>query len=262
MNKIELRDINFSKIKKLNSQGSNAILYTDGSVCYKFFNQMTKKEQNMMEKKLSSLSLVNFDEVIKPIDCIMDDGILKGYTMEYFNNSKSLANLLSNRYLNSKEFFNHIYKSSLMLRKLHEKNFICHDLSFENILINQNENIKFCDIDSSAYDGYSSLDVSLLLKRFLIDYRNSKLFTLEDVDKLSLIISFFYAMFLKEIQCVNKDDYNFLASKLNTLENLRDLANMLLDKNYPLNKLPYLDELIDLKDDYILDKTILIKRYI
>jgi hypothetical protein len=37
---------------------------------------------------------------------------------------------------------------------------------------------------------------------------------------------------------------------------------MLVDKNCPLYELPYIDELIDLKDDYVLDKTILIKRYI
>lgn len=262
MNKIELKDINFDKITKLTSQGSNAILYTDGNLCYKFFYDMSKKEKYIMENKLRKLSTIQSSDIIKPIDCIMEDGILKGYTMEYFDNSKSFANLVSNRYIDSKDFFNHVYKSSQILRHLHKNDFICHDLSFENILINQDGDIKFCDIDSCTYDKYSSLDVSLLLKRFIIDYRNSKLYSLEDVDKLSLIVSFLYALFLKEIQCVNKDDYNFLASKLNTLENMRKLASMLVDKNCPLYELPYLDELIDLKDDYVLDKTILIKRYI
>lgn len=38
MKKIESQNIDFTKLEKLPHQGRNSSLYTDGSFCYKIFN--------------------------------------------------------------------------------------------------------------------------------------------------------------------------------------------------------------------------------
>lgn len=49
--------------------------------------------------------------------------------------------------------------------------------------------------------------------------------------------------------------YDF--EKIETLENLKKWFFMLINKNVKIIDLPYLDEIINLQDDYIIDKKII-----
>ena len=68
------------------------------------------------------------------------------------------------------------------------------------------------------------------------------------------MISFCYLIYAVEIKHLTKRQYHKLSDKILTLENARMYANMLVDRNNPIGKIPYLDELIDQNDDYIYDR--------
>ena len=77
---------------------------------------------------------------------------------------------------------------------------------------------------------------------------------MEDVDKVSMILSFYLTLYGEVLQRITKRQYHILSDNIRTLENLREIANILVDKKIPIRDIPYLDEVIDLTDDYIIDR--------
>lgn len=112
----------------------------------------------------------------------------------------------------------------------------------------------FSDIDSCCYKNYNSPFTSYLLMNFINNYRKESINISENLDRISMIISMFYLIYQKEIQKISQKEYNFLSNFLNTLENSKIYINTLLNKNEPIPTIPYLDELIDDYDDYIIDR--------
>lgn len=251
---IKAQDIDFSSLRKLKNQGSQSTIYTDGIMCYKILDGLYPEEKKELYKKFLAMDGIRINGVLLPEDLIMEDGSLKGYTMDYFADSTSLSDKFFCRYFNCRELFDYVDKASRILRDIHKKEIFCQDLSFENILVNDHGEVMFCDMDGCTYKDYNSPFLSLLLKEFLIDYRKSTVPTVEDVDKLSMILSFFAIMYGNVIQKISKKQYHTLSDRIKTLENLRDTANMLVDKHCPISELPYLDEVIDRNDNYDIDR--------
>ena len=123
-----------------------------------------------------------------------------------------------------------------------------------DILVDDKGNTMFCDIDGCAYKEHHSPFVSVLFKEFLVDFRKSKIYVDEDIDKVSMILSFYLTMYGNVLQRITKKQYHTLSDNIQTLENLRNTANMLVDKNCPIQNIPYLDEVIELNDDYEIDR--------
>ena len=69
-----------------------------------------------------------------------------------------------------------------------------------------------------------------------------------------MMISFYYLLYLEEIQKLTKKQYHKLSDKIITLENMREYANRLVDRSNPIGEIPYLDELIDITDDCVFDR--------
>ncbi len=255
MEKIELKDLNLALLTKMKSQGTKSIIYEYGNICLKLFNDLTSEEQYAMYKKLLEMEELNINGVLFPKALIMDNNQLKGYIMDNFKDSLSLYDYFtSERFVNCKDIFSAVKKSSLILRDIHSKGIICEDLSFDNILIDKKGNIKYCDIDSWYYKGYMAPYISLLLKSFLIDYRkiNNNLIS-KNMDRLSLMLAFFYLMYLKELPALTKKDYRLL-SLIKTLRNMQEYGDILINKKNTIPNIPYLDSLIDDKDDYVIDR--------
>lgn len=61
-------------------------------------------------------------------------------------------------------------------------------------------------------------------------------------------------MYGEVLQRITKKQYHTLSDNIQTLENLRDIANILVDKSCPIKDIPYMDEVIDLNDDYEIDR--------
>lgn len=198
---------------------------------------------------------LDLDDVLFPKKLILENDRLVGYTMQYFKNSINVFDYLTkNRFINCKDIFSVVKQSSLILRKIHENNIIYQDLSFDNMLIDKDGNIKYSDIDGCAYEEYKSPFISILLKKFLFDYKkNSYCNVSKNTDRISLILSFYLVTYLKELQNISKKKYASLSDNIITLQNAFSYANILLKcDNLPL--MPYIDELIDENDNYIIDR--------
>ena len=254
MEEIKFKEINFSTLRKLQSQGTKSTIYTDGVICYKFLDGLYFDEKRDLYKKFLDMDGIKINNVLLPQNLIIEDSQLKGYTMPYFENSISLSDKFLKRYFNCNELLVCVEKASKILRNIHNNGIICQDLSFENILVDGDDNVVFCDIDGCTYGKHTSPFISKLLNDFLTNYRHSKLVINEDLDKLSMILSFYLTMYGELLQRITKRQYHTLSNNIQTLENLRDITNMLVDKSSIIKDIPYLDEVIDLTDNYEIDR--------
>lgn len=256
MDKIKLSDIDLSTMKIIGKKGTTSTLYEDGDLCIKILDKLFEEEKEIIYRKFLEMDGLYIDNVLFPISLIIDNDKLVGYTMENFKDSKTLLEYLgTTRYINCKEIFDKVKKISLILRQIHNNGIIYQDLSFENILIDKSGNIKYCDLDSCTYKNNRSEFISRLLNSFLIDYRKQKqIYVSENLDRISMMLAFFQIVYVKELQKISRRKYHSLSDNIKTLDNAKEFANILLDRNNPISDIPYIDELIDNNDDYIIDR--------
>ena len=88
----------------------------------------------------------------------------------------------------------------------------------------------------------------------MVYYCHLSLYQSQNVDKITCILQFYYLLFNEFVQNISKEKYNFLFEKLKSLQNMNKLFVDFQNKNAYLTDIPYLDELLDLNDDYFLDK--------
>lgn len=257
MDKIKLTDIDLSKLEFSKNQGTKSTIYIQDNLCIKILDKLYPEEKKLLLKKVSEMDDISIENVLLPKSIIIENGKLKGYIMDNFKNSISLNDYFRTyRYVNCKELFNAIKKASIILKKIHKTDIICQDISFDNILIDKYGNIKYCDIvDSCTYKNYNSPFRSLLLNEFITNYRKEKYYIpSQNMDRVSFMLSFYYLIYLKELQKLSKKQYHSLSDNINTLEITRKYANILVDKKSKIPEIPYMDELIDNKDEYIIDR--------
>lgn len=254
MDKIKLSDINLDELEKCKVQGTKSIMYYDDEHCIKILDKLYPDEKETLYKKLLEMDGIILDDVLMPKDLIIHNGQLAGYTMDNFKNSVNILDYLTaTRFIDCKDIFKIVKEASLSLKRIHKSGIICQDLTFDNILIDANGNIKYSDIDGCAFNDYSSPFMSVLLKRFL-NYRKDDLcYVSKNTDRVSFMLSFYLVMYLKELQKLSKKEYHSLSDNISTLENCREYANMLLGFR-TLPEVPYLDELISDDDSYIIDR--------
>ena len=253
MEQIKLKDINLNSLKKLEQQGTKSTVYRNGTSCIKMLDGFYEEEKDALFKKFLDMEGLEIDNVLLPKELIVSNGKLEGYTMDYFP-SVSLNSKFEVRHVDTKVLFDYVYKASKILREIHRNGIICQDLSFENILVDDNGNVKFCDLDGCSYKDNVSPFVSLIMKRYFIDYRKEQLLLCTNLDRVGMMLSFFFIVYAKELQKLNRKSYSKLAEKSNTLEEMRKYANLLLDRSNPVPVIPYLDELIWLDDDLVYDR--------
>lgn len=255
MDKIRLNDIDLSSLKKSKIQGTKSTVYENGDECIKILDGLYPDEKLLLYKKLLDMDGITIDGVLMPVSLVMQNDTLCGYVMKNFKNSINLNDCFNNtRYINCADMLRAIKKASLILKDIHSKGIICQDLSFDNILVDHDSNVMICDIDGCQYKEHNSPFVSLLLKRFINDYRKEKIYLSENTDRISMMISMFYLMYLKEVQKLTKKEYHTLSDNIKTLENARKYANILINRNSKIFNIPYLDELIDENDDFVIDR--------
>lgn len=254
MDKINIKDINLSSLERLSQQGTKSTIYRDGNRCIKILDRFLDEEKEDLFKKFLEMDGISIDGVLFPKELIVNGDKLEGYTMDYFNSSIPLSDRFMVRHVDCKLLFDYVYKASKILRELHKNDIICQDLSFENILVDINGNVKFCDLDGCSYKGSLSPFISILMKRFFINYRKEQMVLNPNLDRISMLLSFFFIVYAKEIQKLSKKQYHKLSDEISTLDNLRGCANMLVDRSNHIGEIPYLDEMINLDDDTVYDR--------
>ena len=267
---IDYNDIDFKSLNKFNRQGNSSDLYENNGKLIKIFRSYSNREILKLYKKLEDMDNIKIDGIIKPDAFIVRNYMhygeekhdIKGYTMYKFSNSESVNEHFAYlRSYNCSDLFKVLKKASLILQNIHNNDIICQDISFFNILVDKDDydNVKVCDLDACSFKKYSSPTVSyelsyyynyILDERFVPSTKNS--------DKLSMILSLLYLLFSKDIDLITENKYESISSKIDTLNNLKDYFISLKNGKFNLHydELPYLHELIDDSDDYVIENRI------
>lgn len=255
MEKINFKDIDFSTFQKCSNQGKTSTVYIKDDIAIKILDKFSLEERIKLHRKLLDMEGITIDQVLLPKDIILKNHKLYGYTMDYFQDSVPLMDYFTtNRYVNCKDIFKTLKKVSLILRDIHQNDIICKDLSFDNILINSEEEIKYCDMDSCLYKGHEGDFISYVLASFMMDYRKEKIKISKNTDCLSLVLSSYLLLYLEELQMLSKRQYYHLLKHIVTLQNMDEYAKRLIDRTKTIPEIPYLDEFIDDLDDYLIDR--------
>lgn len=258
MEKIELQDIDVGSLRKLRVVGGNSDIYVKGDICFKFFKNLFPNEKDLLYRKFLEMDGIKIDSVVMPIDLIVKDGQLEGYTMRWINNALPLSIYFDTRFVDCKQLFAIVGKASQILREIHANGIICQDLSFDNILVSREGNVSYCDMDGCCYGIYSGPMISYFLKRLMVDYRREKIYIDENLDRVSMLLAFYHLLYDKEVQKLSRGQYNFLANHIVTLDRARVYVDEVVNKKGRIPEVPYLDELIVSSDDYVIDRN---KRY-
>lgn len=254
MDKIRFQDINFSSLQRLSQHGSTATLYKYGNICVKILDKIREEDKEKLHRKFLDMGGIEIENVLLPKGLILQDGKLQGYVMDYFADSNCLTDQFMVQYVDSKKLFACITKASKILRSIHEASIIYQDLSFENILVDKRGNIAFCDIDGCSYEEHTSPFVSMLMRNYFINYRGENIILSKNLDRVSMLLAFYYLVYEEEIQNLSRRQYNKLSRKISTLEILKQYFNMLINISRPIDEVPYLDDVIDSSDDYVFDR--------
>lgn len=253
--RIHFNDINLENLQYYTSQGKNSVLYRYESECIKILTGSDAHEKASVLRKFLEMEGISTDAIISPNRLIVgENGELVGYTMDYFANSVSLYDYFLHRKSISFKDVNEILKRvSLGLRKIHSCGIVIQDLSFGNILINQDGVVKFCDIDGCSFGSHDSPFISCLLNDYIFNFKKlDDLCVSENTDRLSLLLDFIYLCFFKEIQNIGKKDFYKLSDRIRTLDNWREIVSDLINcDEIPI--VPYYDELVYDGDDCIID---------
>ena len=254
MEKIKFKDINFAHFYELQHQGATATLYKQGNICIKILDKYSEENKEKLYRKFLDMDGIKIDNVLLPKALIVDDNKLQGYLMDYFPNSNCLSEKFTTQFVDSKLVLQYVSQASKILRNIHKNGILFQDLSFENILVNKEGKVVFCDIDSCRYKNHTAPFISLLMHDFFVGYRDDKILISENLDRISMMLSLFYLMYEEEIQFVSRRRYNKLSKKIITLQNLKSYFNALKNIHKPIGDVPYLDDLIDLRDDCVYDR--------
>ena len=163
--RIKFNDINFSSLQKRQQQGTKATIYRNGDTCIKILDCLYDEEKELLYRKLIDMDGITIPNVLLPKELIIKDGKLEGYSMDYFKDSMPLSDRFMVRYVDCKQLFEYVSRASKILRDIHQNGIVCQDLSFENILIDTNGNIAFCDLDGCSYKEHIAPFISVLMKR-------------------------------------------------------------------------------------------------
>lgn len=254
MNKIKVQDIDFTSLSTIKHQGSKSIIYEDDEICYKILNGWYISEKELLYKKLMEMDGLNIDNVYFPIDMIVNDSGLVGFTLKKFKNSMPIYDKFAGRFVDFKELFEYIAKACQILREMHKNRIICQDLSFDNILVDDSGNVAFCDLDGCCYNGYESPFISMPMKKLIYEYRQEEFIACENYDRISMLVSFFYLIYNKYLYRIPKSDFEILSRDVETVDKAMIYVNILLNKHKSISDFPYFDELIVSMDDYVMDR--------
>lgn len=250
MKRIDLGDINFGKLKKIDCECHlEAILYNDNNKAYKIYYKFPKYKLERKERKIELLhNGVILPHVVMPIDKLSQGQKFKGYTMKYISDSIPLYNI-KERSCDYKRLFQVLTIISKTLRTIHRdpRNILVGDLNSHNIILDRSFNPYFIDFDSCKIDGLDNETIPAILGAY-IENRNIQTFkTNKNSDKLSLLLLTLDTIFEKDIDDIRMYEYDKKAEQIKTLKNIRSLV-LDMRKTKKIPTVPYLDELIITSD--------------
>lgn len=268
MEKVELTNINFKKIKILKKSPISKVFLLDEKEVVKVYNSSYLKGINRrraLERKIQASSTIKLKELVLPKKIILINGNFAGYTMEYIKGESYLDIAIApyrNLDLINKEYL----EIEKIIKKFHKEGIIVPDLlNLTNIIVTE-DGLRFIDYDGMQIRDNKASSVSKILKKDIrhsstIKYCNHLGLYTEELDKKSLLILYILITFNNLINDINMDNNRFekidkLLEELNISQ--EDKLKEIIDKAYnPRNdiKNEYLEEAVkEIGKKYVLTK--------
>ncbi len=268
MERVELTNINFKKIKILKKSPISKVFLLDEKEVVKVYNSSYLKGINRrraLERKIQASSTIKLKELVLPKKIILINGNFAGYTMEYIKGESYLDIAIApyrNLDLINKEYL----EIEKIIKKFHKEGIIVPDLlNLTNIIVTE-EGLRFIDYDGMQIRDNKASSVSKILKKDIrhsstIKYCNHLGLYTEELDKKSLLILYILITFNNLINDINMDNNRFekidkLLEELNISQ--EDKLKEIIDKAYnPRNdiKNEYLEEAVkEIGKKYVLTK--------
>lgn len=240
-------DINFRGLKRLKCYGgSESRLFYDEDTIYKMYKTLSHKELNRKKTKIELLADGGIlEDTVMPKEEILRKNILTGFTMERIKNSLPLFDFTT-RSNNLHDFIQLVRRVSLSLRKIHDdpRNIVVGDLSFCNIIFDNNFKHYFVDFDSCMIDGIPSDRICFLFDNYIKRRSIYEINIDENTDRLSLILCTLYTIFLKQVDDISMYEFDLVSEKLEALKNMREFVVEMKKYEDVVPSVPYMDEVI------------------
>ena len=268
MERVELTNINFKKIKILKKSPISKVFLLDEKEVVKVYNSSYLKGINRrraLERKIQASSTIKLKELVLPKKIVLINGNFAGYTMDYIKGESYLDIAIApyrNLDLINKEYL----EIEKIIKKFHKEGIIVPDLlNLTNIIVTE-EGLRFIDYDGMQIRDNKASSVSKILKKDIrhsstIKYCNHLGLYTEELDKKSLLILYILITFNNLINDINMDNNRFekidkLLEELNISQ--EDKLKEIIDKAYnPRNdiKNEYLEEAVkEIGKKYVLTK--------
>lgn len=268
MERVELTNINFKKIKILKKSTISKVFLLDEKEVVKVYNSSYLKGINRrraLERKIQASSTIKLKELVLPKKIILINGNFAGYTMDYIKGESYLDVAIApyrNLDLINKEYL----EIEKIIKKFHKEGIIVPDLlNLTNIIVTE-EGLRFIDYDGMQIRDNKASSVSKILKKDIrhsstIKYCNHLGLYTEELDKKSLLILYILITFNNLINDINMDNNRFekidkLLEELNISQ--EDKLKEIINKAYnPRNdiKNEYLEEAVkEIGNKYVLTK--------
>lgn len=266
MEKINIENIEKLGYKKTNLQGSESHIYVDEKeeTCYKKFKIRAQDYLEDKDTKLKYLLGLRDIDAVLPIKIGYIENTIDGYFMKYYKNAINMKQLSKFTTVSElRKFFIAVNFSSLSLKRIHEKEIIIGDASYNNIIIQTNENgiiertlcVDFDSVDIEAIDC-KYICTSKLLSEYFSKLGKLEYLQTRNTDRLTRLLYFLNAFFSLDILELPMYEYDRKCELSNTLKNLRTTI-IEIKKATTVEKIPhipYMYETLDLLDVYELSK--------
>lgn len=268
MEKVELTNINFKKIKILKKSPISKVFLLDEKEVLKVYNSSYLKGINRrraLERKIQASSTIKLKELVLPKKIILINGNFAGYTMEYIKGESYLDIAIApyrNLDLINKEYL----EIEKIIKKFHKEGIIVPDLlNLTNIIVTE-DGLRFIDYDGMQIRDNKASSVSKILKKDIrhsstIKYCNHLGLYTEELDKKSLLILYILITFNNLINDINMDNNRFekidkLLEELNISQEdkLKEIINKAYNPRSDI-KNEYLEEAVkEIGKKYVLTK--------
>lgn len=219
--------------------GAEGIIYRleNNEVMKIFINPGVKFKTNKIEE-LSKIKLPGF---IFPNRIVLDRGVKTGYTMDFVDKAKTFGEVLPDLSIEKK--INYLKKIEKLLKQAHEHNIFLTDISAQNFLITETDEVIAIDSDNFTYKNLSSELISAYPSFY---HRNYKKEFSKESDKIIFTLFLIEMLIDPRIYKILKYDLKFLEGYLRTLK-VNPVVHELINDNFDIvKKKSYFNDVIDL----------------
>lgn len=244
MNKINVNEIDFSKLNKLDVKSSENTVYLDDKN-EKIYKMFLSKDLDLSKKKEENLEVFNGIKkdinIVIPEHKIMSNGTLIG-TIERYIKGDDLKDI-NHRFSNIYDKILFCLDMSKTLEEIHKENIVVSDINPGNIRIGEDKKAYYIDILNAGINGSSPLATSKILLNYI---RNVKLDTknvTKELDRITMMMLIFETLFNKEFYYITYYEYMSRAEKIKTLMDLVSYYEVIRTNQKNID-MPYLHEII------------------